>query len=100
MIVRESINFVRGKSSKSSLGVGRRVEIHRFFDELNISREDYTIDDNFGIYFRGSLFLADSQIRELPAGLVVGGYLDLMGSQIRELPAELKVGGNLYMRGS
>jgi hypothetical protein len=96
MIVRESINFVRGKSSKESLGVGRRAEIHRFFDELDIDREDYTIDDNFGIYFKGNLDLDNSQIRELPSGLEVGGNLFLRGSKIEELPPDLKVGEEIY----
>ena len=100
MIVRESINFVRGKSSKSSLGVGRRVEIHRFFDELNISREDYTIDDDLNIHFKESLYLNGAQIEKLPDNLKVGWGLHLRGTQIAELPAGLEVEGSLYLTGS
>ena len=96
MIVRENIDFKRGMNSKESLGVGRRAEIHRFFDELNISREDYTINDNLDILLPGNLDLNDSQIRELPKGLKVGGSLYLRGTQIRELPPDLEVGGEIF----
>jgi hypothetical protein len=45
----------------------------------------------------GGLDLSGSQIKELPDNLSVGGSLDLSYSQIKELPDNLSVGGSLYL---
>ena len=51
-----------------------------------------------GLTVGGYLYLRNTQIKELPEGLTVGGYLDLSNTQIKELPEGLTVGGNLYLR--
>lgn len=44
----------------------------------------------------GSLFLQNSKITSLPAGLTIGRHLALGNTKITSLPSDLQVGGNLY----
>ena len=90
------MNFERGQDPKSAMGIGNRALIKKWFDDLDVSPEEYTIDDNFNIFFKGFLNLRNTLIISLPANLSIGGYLDLSNSQIASLPDNLSVGGNIY----
>ncbi|PIR94480.1 hypothetical protein COT97_00850 [Candidatus Falkowbacteria bacterium CG10_big_fil_rev_8_21_14_0_10_39_11] len=76
-------------------------------EEAGIENPESYVADNFEIFddhieIKGDLWLHNSQVRELPAGLTtVGGDLDLYNSQIKVLPAGLtSIGGRLYLKDS
>jgi len=112
----ENMRFERGQDPKSSMGIGKRALIKKWFDDLDISPDEYTIDDKLNIFLGGSLYLSNtkitslpdnlsversldlenSQITSLPDNLSVGGYLDLANTKITSLPDNLSVGGEIY----
>lgn len=49
-----------------------------------------------GLEVGGSLALSYTRIKSLPAGLRVGRDLYLNGTRIKELPADLQVGGKIH----
>ena len=67
------------------------------FKKILISNDiEFKIKEEGGkLIIQGSLYLGDTQIKELPEGLTVGGYLDLRNTQIKELPEGLTVGRSL-----
>ena len=93
----EIIDFERGQDPKSSIGIGRKALIEKWFRTW-APDVNYTIDDNLNIYVRGDLWLRGAQITELPDNLSVGGSLDLQRTQITKLPDNLSVGGGLYLQ--
>jgi hypothetical protein len=92
--------FVRAKDPKETIGIGKRALIKKWFDSVNVSPDEYTIDKDLNISVEGSLDLIRTQITKLPNNLSVGGDLDLYGSDITELPDNLEVRGNLFLRGT
>jgi len=95
--VYESISFERGKDPKSSMGIGKRALIEKWFRTW-VPDVKYMIDDNLNIIVGGDLWLRGTQITELPDNLRVGGSLDLAETQITKLPDNLRVGGDLYLQ--
>ena len=94
-MINKILVFERGKDPKSAMGIGKHALIKKWFDDLNISPDRYTIDDNFNIFFKGHLDLENTLITSLPDNLSVGGPLFLLNSQITFLPNNLSVGGYL-----
>jgi hypothetical protein len=99
MIVRENINFMRGQSSKKSLGVGRRFEIEEWFRKWQPEKE-YTIDDDLTIHVEDSINLNGSWATYLPDNMWVDLWVDLEGAPINELPKNMIVMGNLILHGT
>ena len=95
----EIIDFERGQDPKSSIGIGRKALIEKWFRTW-ASDAEYMIDDDLNIYVRGDLWLRRTQITELPDNLRVGGSLDLAETQITKLPDNLSVGGYLNLQGT
>ena len=97
--VYEKIKFERGKNPKSSLGIGKRAQIERWFKEWAPDAQ-YVIEDDLSVNVGGDLYLGKTSIESLPQGLSVGGILDLSGSSIESLPEGLSVGGSLDLEGT
>jgi hypothetical protein len=98
-LVSESLNsFIRNQDPVKSLGLGYEGKIRNFFRSFDVPDEDYEVKESGEIIFNTSLWLKNTQIRELPANLTVNGSLDIGNTQIRELPTNLIVKGNLYLR--
>ena len=95
-IKRENMNFERGQDPKESMGIGKRALIKKWFDDLEISPDNYTIDDNLNIFFEWDLYLANIPITSLPDNLSVGGSLYLANTKITSLPDNLSVRGEIY----
>ena len=93
--VYENMRFERGQDPKTSMGIGKRALIKKWFDDLGVNPDEYTIDNHLNIKVGGSLNLENTQITSLPANLSVGEYLDLRNTQITSLPDNLSVGGSL-----
>ncbi len=66
-----AINFTKGQSPSRAMGLGKAVEIDKFFSALGISKSDYVIDENndFSIYFKGDLDLVNKNLTGLPTFL-------------------------------
>ena len=92
----ENMRFERGQDPKSSMGIGKRALIKKWFDDLAVSPDDYTIDDNFNINVGGYLNLRNTSITSLPDNLSVGRSLYLENTKITSLPDNLSVGGEIY----
>lgn len=90
------MNFERTGNVKSSLNLGRKALIKKFFDDVGFSCEHYTIDNN-KIIFNHSLDLEKSKPNEMPNNLIIEGSLYLVYSNITKLPNNLKVNGSLYL---
>ena len=103
-LVREHITrfekATSGDDFKRKIGVGRIALIDKWFSDLGISSDRYTIDKNFNISVLGSLNLYGTKITALPDNLSVGGDLDLSGTKITSLPDNLSVGGSLDLKGT
>jgi hypothetical protein len=97
--MKESMGFIRGADPKTSMGIGKRALIDKWFAEY-APNVKYNVDDDLKIAVAGSLYLYGTPITELPEGLSVGGDLDLSGTAITELPEGLSVGGWLDLRGT
>ena len=98
-IVRENItSFERGGDPYRKLGVGRAALIEKWFSDLGISSDKYTIDKDFNINVYGDLYLGGTNITSLPDNLSVRGWLDLDGTDITSLPNDLNVGKSLFLR--
>ena len=87
--------------------VWTREECIEWAEEAGIENAESYVDNKFKIFddhieIEGNLWLKNSQVRELPAGLtIVGGTLNLYNSQIKVLPAGLTIiGGCFDLRGS
>ena len=98
-IVRENItSFERGGDPYRKLGIGRIYQIDKWFSDLGISSNEYTIDKDFNINVYGDLYLGGTNITSLPDNLSVRGWLDLDGTDITSLPNDLNVGKSLFLR--
>jgi len=87
--------------------VWTREECIEWAEEAGIENAESYVDNKFKIFddhieIEGNLWLKNSQVRELPAGLtIVGGTLNLYNSQIKVLPAGLtNIGGGLFLNKS
>ena len=95
-IDRKNISFQRGGDPYRKLGVGKAALIEKWFNDLGISSDEYTIDKDFNINIRKGLYLWKTKITSLPDNLSVGGSLDLKGTNITALPDNLSVGREIY----
>lgn len=96
-LVRESIyNFHKTGDIKSSLGIGRVAAIRELFRNLGIPDEAYRITDT-EVVFKGNLNLYETNIKELPEGLIVEGDLNLRRASIDKLPKKIYVKGRLSL---
>ena len=92
--------FERGGDPYRKLGVGKIALIKKWFNDLDISSDRYTIDKDFNINVGRNLFLRGSKITSFLDNLRVGGWLDLNGTNITSLPDNLSVGGSLFLSGT
>jgi len=100
-LIKEHITrFERGGDPYRKLGVGRAALIDKWFSDLGISPDRYTIDKDFNINVEEWLDLEGTNITSLPDNLSVGGWLDLDGTDITSLPNDLSVGWSLDLRGT
>ena len=100
-LIKEHITrFERGGDPYRKLGVGKIALIDKWFSDLDIGSDRYTIDKDFNINVRGSLDLSGTNITSLLNNLNVGGYLYLEGTNITSLPNDLSVGWSLDLRGT
>ena len=101
-IVREHITRFERPSSeedfKRKVGIGRIYQIKKWFSDLGISSDRYTIDKDFNINIKGSLDLRNTDITSLPDNLSIGGSLHLSETKITSLPNDLSVGSSLWLR--
>ena len=95
-LVRENINFERGRDPKQTIGVGKRAQIDQWFEKWAPNVE-YVINPNLSIEVKGSLYFVNTQITSLPDNLSVERSLDLDDTKITSLPDNLRVGRNLYI---
>jgi len=98
--INEIQGFERGGDPYKKLGVGRVALIDKWFSNLGISSDRYTIDKNFNINVRGGLHLSGTNITSLPDNLSIGWSLDLRGTNITSLPNNLSVGRSLHLSGT
>ena len=102
-ISKEHIRFERSNSEenfKKDLGIGKIYQIEKWFSNLGISSNKYTIDKDFNIKVKESLDLKGTNITSLPDNLSVGENLGLKGTNITSLPDNLSVGGWLDLNGN
>ena len=95
--INEIQGFERGGDPYRKLGVGKITLIEKWFSDLGISPDKYTIDKDFNINVEGSLDLEGTDITSLPNDLSVGGSLDLWKTKITSLPNNLSIGGSLNL---
>ena len=98
--VYENIEFERGLEPKQALSLGSRALIKKWFDDLDISPDRYTINTDLSIEVKGDLWLRGTNISSLPNNLSVGGRLDLRETNITLLPDNLSVKGYLDIEGT
>ena len=111
--------FKRGRDVKTSLNIGKRVQIEKWFDTFAPDVE-YTIGEDLSVHVDRGLNLFHTSVTHLPDGLHVDGYIDLQGTPIthlpdglyvvwdldlkstpiKQLPYSLHVGGDLDLRGT
>ena len=89
--------FERGGDLYRKLGVGKIALIDKWFSDLGISSDKYTIDKDFNINVYGDLDLSGTKITSLPNNLNVGRGLFLEGTKITSLPDDLSVGGKIWL---
>jgi len=92
--------FERGGDPYRKLDVGKIVLIDKWFSDLGISSDKYTIDKDFNINVYGDLDLSGTKITSLPDNLNVGWDLDLSYTKIISLPNNLSVEWSLYLYGT
>ena len=64
-LIKESLSFERGKSPKTSMGIGKIHQIEKWLDEMEI--KNYTIDKNdFKIEVFGDVDLYEKSLHEFP----------------------------------
>ena len=80
-LVKESLSFERGQSPKTSMGVGRIVQIKKWLDHMRIEKENYTINDDHTIDIVNDVDLTYKELREFPEfikfGKIIGGGFDI-----------------------
>ena len=55
----ENLNkFTRGQDPKAAMNIGKRAEIVKWFDNLEIEPDKYKIDDKLNITVKTSLWLS------------------------------------------
>ena len=96
--VYESINFERGQDPMKTLGLGKRVQIEKWVDALDIRSDRYVINKDLSIIVNGDLFLRYTNITSLPDNLTVKGSLFLYNTNITSLPDNLTVNGFLNLK--
>ena len=96
-LVRENINFERGQNPKHSIGIGKKAQIDKWFEEW-VPDVEYVINSDLSIEVEGRLNLRDTPITSLPDNLSVEGYLSLKNTKITSLPDNLSVGRWLSLR--
>jgi hypothetical protein len=95
-LVRESIsNFERGKDLKDALVLGKRAQIKKWFDDLDIDESYYEIKDDLSVIVKGWLNLRYTHMIELPDNLTIEGDLTIRHAQ--KLPKNLTIEGNLNL---
>jgi len=100
-LVRENItNFERGGDPYRKLSIGKATLIDKWFSNLGISSDEYTIDKDFNINVGGYLDLRGTNITSLPNNLSIKRSLDLERTNITSLPNDLSVGMNLFLYGT
>jgi hypothetical protein len=96
-LVKEYLNeFHQTSDPLSSLGIGPYEEyINAFMDEEKIPKAWYKVVGKKTIFLdNNSLFLNDSNLRELPDGLVIPQLLSVENCKnLEKLPNNLNVGG-------
>ena len=95
--INEIQGFERGGDPYRKLGVGRIYQIEKWFSDLGISLDEYTINKDFNINVYGDLYLGGTNITSLPDNLSVGGWLDLDGTDITSLPNDLNVKEEIWL---
>ncbi len=98
--VYETLDFERGRDPKETMNIGKRTLIKKWFDSVDVSPDEYTIDKDLNITVKKSLYLRDTQITKLPDNLTIGGWLHLQGTLLTKLPENLTVGGSLDLMGT
>ena len=99
-LTRKHISFERVSSAddfKRKLKIGRIAQIEKWFDDLGISSDRYTIDKDFNINVRGNLDLRGTKITLLPNDLSIEESLFLSGTNITSLPNDLSVGRDIWL---
>jgi hypothetical protein len=100
-LVKENLyEFTRGNDPLDTLNIGYAAKIHKFFDDLDIDRRDYTVEGK-QIIFKDNLNLGgNSNLIKLPNNLKPEKSLFLSGCiNLIELPDNLDVNDSLYLSG-
>ena len=93
--------FVRGGDPLDTLGIGYEAKIHKFFDDLEISRNNYTILEDRQITFRFLDLSHCTIVIELPDNLYIENDFYLMNCKnLIKLPNNLTVDNNLWLNSS
>ena len=91
-LVYEDLNsFVRNQDPVKSLGLGYEGKIRNFFRQYDVPDEDYEVKEDGEIIFNTDLYLAYTNISELPDNLTVNGWLTIENTNITKLPNNLSV---------
>ena len=75
ILVKEHINFQRGLDPKAAMGIGPKVLIKQWFDDLGIPPKNYVINPDLSIDYKYDLDLSNTKITSLPDNLTVKGSL-------------------------
>ena len=117
-LVKESLNeFGKGVDPLKTMELGYRASIIKFFEDLNIKEENYTIEETGEILYKmgldltfnkntipnnltvkGNVHLSKTNISKLPENLTIWDSLFILyNTKLTELPDSLSVGGKIYL---
>ena len=99
-LVKESLNeFGKGNDPLKTMGLGKISEIREFFRSLNISDDNYLVNNETGkIHYLDNLNLDNTNITYLPDNLHISGFLSLEDNMdLTNLPENLTVAGSIYL---
>ena len=99
MRAKQIYEFTRGGDPFDTLGIGYKAKIHKFFDELDIERNLYIIENNNIIFMKGLKLIGNTNLIKLPDNLKINMYFNVNGCiNLVELPNNLKINGYAEMQ--
>jgi len=100
LVKQNLFEFTRGSDPFNTLGIGYAAKIYKFFDDLGVDREIYTIEGK-QIKFIDSLYLDNNlSLVELPNNLIFGWLVSLKNCiNLVKLPEDIIIPGSLSLDG-
>ena len=100
MKAKQIFEFTRGDDPLDTLGIGYKAKIYKFFDDLGVHRNNYTIEGKQIKIIDNLSFYNCTSLTKLPDNLKIFGYLNLRNCiNLVKLPDNLYIGGWLNLFG-